>query len=415
MKYNKKEGSFRTKKNGVEYRIYIDGKQKSFSGKTESECLIKCRKYIKQLEQQQQNEAINKTNISLEDYVSYWLITYKMGTVAYSTYDRLENAFETHIKDSTLGKTEMAKVTSDEIQEFVNLKKQTLSLSSLKKLKEILAPSFHHATLKGAINSNPMELVVFPKNDKALPVKTKEIECYTDQEVEKIALTSTEPYYNYNSKRYRYAPLYAFILNTGLRIGECLSLTWDDIDFEKQTINVNKTLTVIKNRDLENDPRHKIQVVGNPKTYNGMRVIPLNSIASIMLQEMKTRNSLSNIDTDVIFPNYKGEHLSTRSVQKTFERICNDIGVECKGLHALRHTFGSVLIKKKVDIKVVSELLGHSDVRFTYNRYIHIIKEQKAEAMSILDVTPILADAIKVLSQGKDMGTYDLIYKNLNK
>ena len=404
MNYNKKEGSFRSKKNGIEYRVYIDGEQKSFYGKTESECLIKCRKYTQQLEKQKRDECANRSNISLQDYISYWLVTYKMGTVAYSTYDRLENAFNTHIKGSDLGKIEISQVTSDDIQEFINLKKQTLSLSSLKKLKEILAPTFHHATTKGAIKSNPMELVVFPKNDKSLPVKTKEVEFYTDKEIERIALTSTEPYYKHNSKRYRYAPLYTFILNTGLRLGECLALTWDDIDFVKKTINVNKTLTVIKNRDLDADSRRRIQVLGDPKTYNGVRVIPLNNIASEMLREMKTRNSLSNINTKIIFPNYKGDYLNERSVQKTFSKICADIGVNCKGIHALRHTFGSVLIKKKVDIKVVSEILGHSDVKFTYNRYIHIINEQKAEAMNILDVTPILADAIKILSYGKDKG-----------
>lgn len=405
MKYNSKEGSFRSKKNGIEYRIYLDGEQKSFYGKTEKECLIKCRRYILQLDQHKNG---NESNISLQDYISYWLITYKMGSVASSTYDRLENVFETHIRESRLGKIEISKITSDDIQEFINEKKKTLSLSSLKKLKEILAPTFHHAKTKGAIARNPMELVVFPKNDKSLPVKTKEVECYTDKEVEKIALTATYPYYEYNAKRYRYAPLYVFILNTGLRLGECLALTWDDIDFDKKTININKSLTVIKNRDLEKDPRRKIQVLGDPKTYNGVRVIPLNRIANDMLLEMRTRNSLSNIHSNIIFPNYKGEYLSVRSVQKTFDRICSDIGVNSKGLHALRHTFGSILIKKKVDIKVVSELLGHSDVRFTYNRYIHIINEQKAEALNILDVTPILADAIKILSQGKDKGMQQL-------
>lgn len=405
MSYNKKEGSFRSKNNGVEYRVYIDGEQKSFYGKTEAECLIKCRKYTQQLEQQKRDNFANTSNISLQDYISYWLMTYKMGTVAYSTYDRLENAFTTHIQGSKLGKTEISQVTSDDIQEFINFKKQTLSLSSLKKLKEILSPTFHHATIKGTIKSNPMELVAFPTNDKTLPIKTKKVQCYTDKEIERIALTSTEPYYRHNSRRYRYAPLYTFILNTGLRLGECLALTWDDIDFVKKTINVNKSLTIIKNRDLDKDPRHKIQILGYPKTDNGTRVIPLNSVASEMLREMKTRNSLSNIHTRIIFPNYKGEYLSIRTVQDTFENICNDIGVQHKGIHALRHTFGSVLIKKKVDIKVVSELLGHTDVKFTYNRYIHIINEQKAEAMDILNVTPILADAIKILSQGKDMGT----------
>ena len=134
-------------------------------------------------------------------------------------------------------------------------------------------------------------------------------------------------------------------------------------------------------------------------------MIPLNRIATEMLQEMKSRNSLSNISSNVVFPSYKGGYLNGRSVQRTFTRICDEIGVKHKGIHALRHTFGSVLVRKKVDIKVVSEILGHSDVKFTYNRYIHIINEQKAEAINLLDVTPILVDAIKYFSYGKNKGT----------
>ncbi len=74
-------------------------------------------------------------------------------------------------------------------------------------------------------------------------------------------------------------------------------------------------------------------------------------------------------------------------MQKTFEKICKDMEIEYKGLHALRHTFGSILIKNNTDIKVVSELLGHSDVKFTYNRYIHIINEQKTSAIEMIDLS----------------------------
>ena len=400
---NKKniEGSFRTKPNGTfEYRTYVDGKQKSFYGKTEAECLRKCRQYLIDYNREKEEANAKANHITLEDYAAYWLLTYKFGTVANSTYDRLENSLNVHIKGSSLGQKELVDVTSDDIQEFVNLKKQTMSLSSLKKIKEILSPCLHYARATGLINSNPMELVVFPRNDKALTVKTKTIECYRDKEIERIALTATYPYYKNNAKRYRYAPMFAFILNTGLRFGECLALTWDDIDFVNKTISVNKTLSTIKNRDKEKDKRSKLQVLSDPKTYNGTRVLPMNKVASDMLSEMKVRNSLAKIESNIVFPSYSGKHMNMRSVQETFASICEDVGVEHKGIHALRHTFGSILVRNKVDIKVVSELLGHSDVKFTYNRYIHIINAQKAEAMNILNITPILTENLKISAQG---------------
>lgn len=67
-----------------------------------------------------------------------------------------------------------------------------------------------------------------------------------------------------------------------------------------------------------------------------------------------------------------------RVIEQTFSRICEENGIKYRGAHALRHTFGSILVRKGVDIKVISEILGHSTVQFTYDRYIHIIKEIKA-------------------------------------
>ena len=74
-----------------------------------------------------------------------------------------------------------------------------------------------------------------------------------------------------------------------------------------------------------------------------------------------------------------------RNMQTIFDNILRNAGIAHKGLHALRHTFASMLIRKGVDIKIVSELLGHADVAFTYNRYVHIIDEQKNTAIQKLD------------------------------
>lgn len=393
-------GSFRTKPNGTfEYRTYIDGKQRSFYGKTEAECLKKSREYMINYNREKERVYAKSKHMTLSEYAEYWLSTYKFGSVANSTYDRLECALNVHIKNSDLGDKELFDITYDDVQTFINSKKTNMSLSSLKKIKEVLSPCFHYAKMSGLIESNPMDLVVFPRNDKSLSVKTKVIECYNDKEIEKIAITSTYPYYKENARRYRYAPMFTFILNTGLRFGECLALTWDDINFENDTISVNKTLSAIKNRNTE-DSRRKIQVVSSPKTYNSTRILPMNKVARDMLLEMKTRNSISKIESNIVFPNYSGEYINMRSVQETFASICKDVGVEHKGIHALRHTFGSVLVRNKVDIKVVSELLGHTDVKFTYNRYIHIINEQKAEAMNILNITPIATDSLRCCIQG---------------
>ena len=72
-----------------------------------------------------------------------------------------------------------------------------------------------------------------------------------------------------------------------------------------------------------------------------------------------------------------------------FSRICEENNISYKGVHTIRHTFGSILVRKGVDIKVISEILGHSTVQFTYDRYIHIIKEMKAQAMNLIYVSDV--------------------------
>lgn len=167
-----------------------------------------------------------------------------------------------------------------------------------------------------------------------------------------------------------------------------MALQWSDVNYENKTLKVNKSVTTYYERDNNIDKITRKQHIGNTKTLKGNRVLPLNDSAIYCLKIMEERNKDIGINSNLIFCNYEGNLLNIKSVQTTFKKICSDIGVEHKGLHALRHTFGSILIKKHIDIKVVSELLGHTDVRFTYNRYIHIIQEQKAEAMNMINITP---------------------------
>ncbi|MGN1124679.1 MAG: tyrosine-type recombinase/integrase [Candidatus Gastranaerophilaceae bacterium] len=416
----KKEGTIRIRPNGtVELRVYINGKQKSFYGKTENEARRAHRLFIQSQEKEEHNDE--KSLISLSDYINNWLTTYKFGSVKNSTYDRLENVYNVHIKNSSIGQKKLSDISSDDIQDFINKKRMTLSISSIKKIKEILSPCFRRAVRNGEIKTNPMDLVVMPTNKTAI-IDTKETDIYTDDEIEKIYHAALPIYFSNNAKRYRYAPMFVFILNTGLRIGECLALTWDDVNYEKKFINVNKSVSTFQNRGRYENESKKIQKVSTTKTVNGVRCVPLNDSAIESLKEMQKRNFMYNIHSNICFPSYKGKVMNIRSVQKTFESICADMGIEHKGLHALRHTFGSILVRNNTNIKIVSEILGHSDVKFTYNRYIHILNEQKAEAIELLDIASLFnttnSKFLKEQGYIKGVNVYDLnkysIYRGLN-
>lgn len=385
-----KEGNIRKRSNGTfEYRVYVDKKPKSFYGKTEAEVKRKYREYKKNLQKGITGEA--DVNIELGAYIEYWMKMYKYGTIAESTYDRLENIYNKHIKTSSISKKNIRDVTTDDIQLLINSKKSVLSISSLKKIKEVLYPCFKHAKSQNVVLFNPVENVSIPKR-VFFDEQDKRVCFYSDEEVKMIAQAMLPKYYQYNPRRYRYSPLYTFILNTGLRIGECMALNWTDVNFDNKTLKINKSVLISYERDENMNKGSKKQKIGTTKTLKGNRVLPLNGSALEALQIMKERNEDMGITSDLIYSNYEGGLLNIKSVQTTFKNICNDLGIEYKGIHALRHTFGSLLIKNHVDIKIVSELLGHTDVRFTYNRYIHIIQEQKAEAINMINITPTIAE-----------------------
>ena len=104
------------------------------------------------------------------------------------------------------------------------------------------------------------------------------------------------------------------------------------------------------------------------------------------IRETAKRNG---IKSDYVVSTREGKTMLVRGFEQTFLRICDENYINYKGIHALRHTFGSVLVKKGVDIKVISEILGHSTVQFTYDRYIHIINEMKAEAVNLIHVSDV--------------------------
>ncbi len=375
--------NIRKRGDGYELRAYINGKQRSFSGKTEAEVKKRYKDFKKEFELPPRRMPLQQCDMLVSEYVEFYLKTYKYETVKYSTYDRLESCYINHIKDDVLGRKMLRKVTSDDLQEYFNRKKMQLKPSSLRKIKEVLHPCFEHALQNDYIVRNPLVSVRLPseKNVNCEEEDDKD-PIYTDEEIAKILEISRTELFMEKAKRYRYAPMYVFILNTGLRIGECVALKWSDIDFENRILTVRHGATIFKDRTRN----AKVQVISTTKTEKGVRCIPLNNTAMKMLTEMKYRNQRLDLVCDFVFPSYKCTDLNIRSVQDTFERICKDIGVEHKGLHALRHTFGSILIRNNVDIKVVSEILGHTSVKFTYDKYIHVINEQKMKAVQMFDI-----------------------------
>ncbi len=159
-------------------------------------------------------------------------------------------------------------------------------------------------------------------------------------------------------------------LYTGLRIGELLALEWNDIDFKSEEVSVNKTC-----HDGKNSDGKFCHIVDKPKTISSTRIIPIPKQIIPYLKVLKKENSGKYVIEG------KSECLSVRSYQKTFSCLLKQLNIDHKGFHSLRHTFATRALECGMDVKTLSEILGHKSPNVTLNRYVHSMMEHKKAMM----------------------------------
>ena len=358
-----------------------NGKPKMITvyGKTEAEAKRKLKEKIKLINSDGlilQNNTIK--NITVEEYCTNWLKNVKVNELKPSSYDRKELTLSNQVYPS-IGMLQLSQLSIDDVQEMISqLKQKELSYSSIKKAYEAINECCKYAIIRGDLQKNPCTGVTLPKN---LKHQDGDIKFYTEKQVESLLQQATIKYNNGKNK-YRLGYGIQLLLYTGLRIGEALALTWEDVDIQNKTIKVNKNLKQVKNRD-DDQSVYKIIIQNSTKTNSGTRIIPLNNKSIEALKQIKKITG----QYKYVFSTETGNNVSARTCDRMFRKIQENCGFkEIYGVHALRHTFASLLFKKGVDVKTVSEILGHKDVSVTYNTYIHLIQEQKVSAMNLLDM-----------------------------
>jgi len=387
IKKDKWEGSTRLRSDGRwETQICIDNVRKSFYGKTETESKRKMREYRNKVA----TGYVQPNKILFSEYCYNWLLFKKFRKVRESTFDRYESTYLHHIKD-TIGVKQLGKITSKDIQQLLDNKaspidgSEPLSLSSIKKIVELVFPCFEYAMVHKDINENPCIDVVIPKEEYCIK-DTKETVILDEDELNvfKDACLVKTSLGNY---KYKFGLYYILLLNTGLRCGELIALKWSDINFQDKIITIDKAVqSNVKDRQLNAENKRK-NVVTKPKTKRGTRNIPLNKQTLFYLNEIQEYNKKYNIQTEYVASSVTGTMVRARNLQRTLDIITNNANIKHISLHDLRRTFGSTLLRKGVDISVVSSLMGHSSVRVTYDAYIKIIEEQKTSAIELLDIT----------------------------
>ena len=393
----------------------IDGKRKykNKSGfRTKSEAIeagVKAyNEYIKV------GHCIEPSKMSYSDYLDYWMKEHCEINLKYHTIQAYQNIIKNHIKPK-LGFYMLSQLTTSVIQEFINniYLEKGFSKNFLKNILKVLKGSLGYATdVVGFIKVNPSLKVRLPKYD--IP-DSDPVYILSNEEVEKILERFS------NNPCVYYAFLTAYY--TGLRVSEVFGLTWDDIDFVKRTITVNKN--ILKKNQAGGTKKRLISgnsttvwYFGTCKTKGSYRTIEIGDTLLKALKkykeeqiqnrkdygdtymkhykkivnnpynnkpEIKIINAYAELEVPLeevklVFLKKNGVFEGTDSCKYPFKVIHYELGIPCR-FHDFRDTHATRLIEAGADIKAVSKRLGHSNIRTTYEIYVKVTTKMESDTV----------------------------------
>lgn len=297
------------------------------------------------------------------DVLDEWLALHK-ETVKASTWQFIEIRANKHVRPY-FKDMYVDKITLRHCQDFVNKTFKVAPVAYVYSVS-IVKNTLDYALRLGMIESNPMLYVIKPK--KQTTISDNHGNYYTKDELKKFLDVAK----NTDLKKYTLFRLLAF---SGMRVGECLALTWHDLNYKNNTIAINKTLARTKNGI-------KIQT---PKTKASNRVVSLDNetIQVLKAWQLEQRKQLLKLGINamnkhqLIFSNGKNSFIIVPTVRLAIKQIAKKAGLYPITTHGFRHTHATLLFASGLDIKQVQARLGHSNVQTTLNIYTHAIQDKQ--------------------------------------
>lgn len=325
--------------------------------------------------------AINK--MSFIEYFQQWAELYKKNSVKPTTYNGIQNCMQSRIEPYDIARLQMSQLDSDAFQRYINnLVSDGYSRATIIKTYNTINNCLKMAVIKNDIKFNPLTLVSVP-SESQVATKTKNIECLTEQDVNKILeLAKNTDIIHGNKNSYIYEII--FLIYTGLRIGEACALKWKDIDLKNKKLIVSSSASIIQ---VDDDNKKTKEVISTPKTNKGKRTVFLTQQAVNALNKICEKNKQYLGTDNRVFITAVGTPLNRRNLRRSLNSIQKQVGtsIQNSGLHVLRHTFATLAIAKKIDLKTIAQMLGHAKVSTTYNIYVHFIENNAIKELSALD------------------------------
>ena len=285
---------------------------------------------------------------------------YDTNVISESQYDRIQKTLKSIFKSELVNK-KVDEILPEEIQKYINTYRN-YSNSTIKKVMEQFNQAFKYAFDRGYIIRNPMTQVIKPKSLKPNKI------------VRAMNLDEENKFINYikdkSLKECPYKNEYLIQLFMGLRIGECLALTKDDIDLKNMKIHVHKTLT--------HDIKGNVLLKNSPKTQAGNRYVPIpDSLYPYLIEQIEYSETQKNNEEKLLFKPPQNRYTDSKNVNRALLKILKNLNIEHMSSHSLRHTYATRAIEAKITPVVLQTLMGHTDISTTIDIYTDVFDEFK--------------------------------------
>lgn len=317
-----------------------------------------------------------KESMRFSELVDEYLLLYAKNKLKPITAYNYEKHIQYHFIEY-FGHRKLKDITPAIISHFfaehkslINGEMKNLSYGNAKKIYCILQSLFRFAVTQGYVKETPCKNVILPPKDIC--------------EKDKRQYLTAEELPEFLNLFKEYSPINTIIqvlLFTGLRSGECLGLKWEDIDFENRKIHIKYTLSDVGGKHFLTTPKTKSSVRYQYMSEQLFEILERHKIEQNKLQKLLGEKFLH---PEMVFTSTTGNYKDRSSLYGSFKHFLKGTKFEFMTLHKLRHTNATLLLNSGVDIKIVSEHLGHSDISITANTYTAVLDNSRAKTSYIM-------------------------------
>lgn len=340
------------------------GKRKKFYFEKKQDAIKKKNEALRELER---GTLATGPQRKLGDYLEDWLENVHKDKLRLSTYVKYKKLIRYIVAD--LGHVQLQKLTPEQVRQFYTKKLHDgLSTKMVNSIHGVLHVALDNAVRWNYVSRNVCDLVSPPR------IVSREPTPLTLEQAHAL-LASV--------RKHRLETLLTMAVVTGMREGELLALRWSNINVEQRRLLVLHTVSYIARYGyIENEP----------KTKAGRRTIQLPSFLLDMLQEHRVQQNEQRLkvgdaweDRDLVFPDLRGGYFNSNYLLRVFKKLLIEAGIPHMPFHDLRHSAATILLSMGVNIKVIQELLGHSDISITLGIYSHLLPSMQRDVVEKWD------------------------------